>query len=141
MTDIFLDPLTDDIAIDAQGRARLTASPEEDVRQLLRTRLRRFLGEWFLDTRLGVAYFRDVLIHAPNMSVIRALFMKEVSETPGVANVTKLELNWDTPTRLLNVELAVALDTGELLELTIGNPLTFLGTSVLEYDGAQGYFP
>jgi hypothetical protein len=141
MPDLFLDLETDDILVDPQGKMRLTRTVEEEVRQLLRTRLRRFLGEWFLDTRLGVAYFRDVLVHAPNLSVIRALFSKEISETPGVANLKELRMVWDTPDRTLDVEFSVVLDTGEILELSLGISPTSLGSTVLTYNGVPGAFP
>jgi hypothetical protein len=30
-----------------------------------------FLGEWFLDKRIGIAYFRDLLVHSPNSDTVR----------------------------------------------------------------------
>ena len=51
------------------------------VRQKLSVRFKFFLGEWFLDLREGVPYYRDVFTWNPNLPVIRALFRRVAIKT------------------------------------------------------------
>lgn len=120
MSDIFLSRLTDDIDIDIAGRARLTETVEEDTQQRLRNVLRIFLAEWFLDTRLGVPYFQEILVKNPNLGAIRTAFTSRILRDRAVAGLTAFDVEWDRSTRHLEVNFTAALVTAELLEVTLG---------------------
>lgn len=75
----------------------------EAIAQDCETRLRTFLGEWFLDTRIGVPYYQDILGQKPRIPVVRNIFRKAVLTTPGVINVTDLNVTYDGATRELSV--------------------------------------
>jgi hypothetical protein len=53
----------------------------------IKWRLQFFYGEWFMDTRLGVPYFRDILRKGASAEVVRNVLRKVVQQTPGVARV------------------------------------------------------
>lgn len=62
------------------------------VRQHLINRLRIFLGEWFLDRRIGIPFFRDILVKNPDRPAIRSIFRRTIRETPGITAVDELLL-------------------------------------------------
>jgi hypothetical protein len=61
--------------------------------QHLNQRLRTFLAEWFLDLRVGVAYFQQILLKNPNPAVVDSVLKKEIVNTPGVLQLTFFDLD------------------------------------------------
>ena len=85
------------------------------VRQKLACRFRMFLGEWFLDQRQGVPYYRDVLVKNPNLGVIRSVFRKVILTTPGILGITKFALTFDKPNRLLLFDFIAQATDGPIV--------------------------
>ena len=100
MTDIAQD-LDGDITVDSNNLA--FANGSDEVQQLLRQRLRTFLGEWFLDTTIGVPYFQEIFKKNPNPIAIEAAFKNEILNTPGVLELAEFELDIDSALRQLTV--------------------------------------
>jgi len=115
--DMYCDPATGDIDVDVLGQVRLTRGLREEVSQRLATSLQFFLGEWFLDTRLGVPYYRDVLVRAPDMGAIKALLSDVVVADPGVEALIRMDLRLERETRVLMVDCEAVLRSGEALEI------------------------
>lgn len=116
-TNIFM---TDDgdIAVAADGSQRWTLTLAEEASQRLRNKYRLFLGEWFLDLREGVPYYRDLLGVKPlNMPAARAVLQKIAADDPAVESVTEFTLELVAETRKLFVGCVVQLITGEVLTL------------------------
>lgn len=91
---------------------------DEMIAQRIAIRLKFWLGEWFLDTRQGVPYIERVLVAAPDLAVIRALFMRVIKSTPGVARVEDLTLRRDREARRLYVEnFRAVLVSGSTMQL------------------------
>jgi hypothetical protein len=109
--ELALDPVTHDLAVPV----RVIRGPLA-VAQRVKCRLLFFLGEWVLDQRLGVPYFRDVLVKNPDPILISAIFRQVVRETPGVSRVTKLLATIDKPTRTLTVDFSAVLLDGMVVE-------------------------
>ena len=65
----------------------------EEVMQLLRQRLRAFLGEWFLDTTIGLPYHQEILKKNPNLIAIEAAFKNEILNTPGFIELSSFDLD------------------------------------------------
>lgn len=105
-----------DIAIAADGTQRWATFAEETA-QRLQAKYGFYLGEWFLDLREGVPYYRDVLKKAPNMTVVRSTLMKVATDDPAVEGLTNFEAVLDTATRRLSVRLTATLTSGAVLEL------------------------
>jgi len=84
------------------------------IRQHLRIRLQFFRGEWFLDTRLGIPYFEEVLIKAPDLNVVQSLLREAVRETPGVISITSFELDFEGVTRKLSLDFDALTTEGPL---------------------------
>lgn len=105
-----LDPATGDLAVPI----RLVRGAEA-VLQRIRIRFRWFLGEWFLDQREGVPYFRDVLVKNPDPVLISSIFRTVLRRTPGVLRIDRFAARLERNTRTLIVDFEVTLETGETL--------------------------
>jgi hypothetical protein len=108
--ELALDPVTNDLAIPP---AWITGP--DAVIQRVQVRFRFFLGEWFLDQRLGVPYFRDVLIKNPDPLVVSTVFRKVLEMTPGVSSVDSLVANLDASSRTLMIDFKATLSDGSVI--------------------------
>ena len=110
--DVKLDA-DDDLDVSTGDLVKLTGA--EAIRQQLKIRLRLFLGEWFLDTRVGMPYYETVLVKNPNTQAVRALFQEAILGTPGVTETSDVALEYDGATRALAVTFrAVTVDDEQL---------------------------
>lgn len=80
--------------------------------QKIAIRFRRFVGEWFLDRREGIPFYRYVLLKNPNLDVVRSLFRRVLLSTPGVVRVGKFELAWDPMSRRLSFDFEAFAQNG-----------------------------
>lgn len=82
------------------------------VRQTILARFRFFLGEWFLDVREGVPYYRDVLVKSPDRSIVRSIFEQVLAGTPGVLAVLSFDLVFDAEARTIRFAFEVQSTDG-----------------------------
>ena len=96
-------------------------SGDDAVGQQIRIRFQFFQGEWFLDARQGVPYFRDVFIKAPSKRLLVSLFTRIIETTPGIARVLTMtyELN---SARELTLNFSALLDSGKVFTAADFNP-------------------
>jgi hypothetical protein len=85
------------------------------VRQKLSVRFKFFLGEWFLDLREGVPYYRDVFTWNPNLPVIRSLFRRIALTTPGVLSVPRFEIRFTPSDRMLRFDFQAVCSGGDII--------------------------
>jgi hypothetical protein len=102
------------IATLAQGGQLVVIEGLEQIRQRIATRLKFFVGEWFLDLRQGVPYYRDVFVSNPNLALIRSLFRRVVLRTPGVISVPRILVGFDPATRQCSVTFQAIVDGGRI---------------------------
>jgi len=104
-----LDPATGDLATPVTFLRGVDA-----LAQRLRTRYKFFLGEWFLDIRQGIPYFRDILVKNPDPSLIQSIFRKATLTTPGVLAIRKFgtALTEQARVRRLNIDPLELVVTG-----------------------------
>lgn len=95
----------------------------EYARQRVEADLSLFLGEWFLDTREGVPYHRDVLIKKPNAVVIRSIFRAVILKVPGIVDVPRLDISIDTTARHLTVNWGAQYKDGSIVGGSLGQAL------------------
>jgi hypothetical protein len=67
--------------------------------QRLKIALLLFLGEWFLDERVGVPYYDRVFVKNPNQSVINSMFRKIILSDQAVTVINEYEFTIDPSTR------------------------------------------
>jgi hypothetical protein len=108
-------------ALDATGDLKLEAGDLVEIdgiaytRQKLACRFRFFLGEWFLDKREGVPFFREVFVKNPNLDVIRAVFRRVAATTPGVLSVPRFEVRFDARARVLSFDFVAICTAGKII--------------------------
>jgi hypothetical protein len=115
MSNIALDYTGQTGDLDLTGHRLNLTTGEEAIEQNLRIRLRFFLEEWFLDTRLGIPYFREVLIKNPNMLLVQSIFRNAILTTTGISTVNTLTSELDKSTRSLSLYFTATMDTGATL--------------------------
>lgn len=99
--DIALDPDTNDLLLTAGSPTLISGA--DAIAQQLRIRMRFFLGEWFLDTRLGIDYFGKILGKKRRKNLIDSIFRKVIITTPGVKSVDSFDQTFDGATRTLAI--------------------------------------
>lgn len=118
----------DDCLLEAQGRMIALVIPAGDLelvngttriirdgayaRQRVSVSLDFFLAEWFLDTKQGMPYFRDVLIKNPNSDTIRSVFKRRILQTPGIVSVDRLAVTLDTTARVAHIDFEATYKDG-----------------------------
>lgn len=93
-------------------------SGSEEIAQHLRIRLKFFIGEWFLDTRLGIPYIQKVFRKNPNSNVVRDLIQRAALSTPGVLEIQTLTFDFDSANRRLAVDLRALITGDEVLDFS-----------------------
>lgn len=96
--------------------------PDLCTAQKLTNRFQFFLGEWFLDTRLGVPYYQNVFVKNPDLNLIGQLFQRVITQTPNVASLTTAALNFINSSRELTAQFVVKTLTGAIIEGGPGQP-------------------
>lgn len=119
------------VAVDAENpvahdlkltSSQITLTPDQTtaVAQHLRVRLQFFLGEWFLDLREGVPYYRDILKKNPSQQAMLAIFRRVILDTPGIEALNFLNLRVDRARRRMDPQFSATLQDGEVLEADFG---------------------
>lgn len=127
--DLKIDESTGDLAIENNDLVLLT-DPAQSIEQHWRIRLRAFQGEWFLDERIGIPYYEDVLVKNPNLSLVTTIFRTATIQTPGIATVDAFTIDFDTVTRKL------IIDAEGKLEDDLGNFKFVFSEMILPQFGA-----
>jgi hypothetical protein len=94
------------------NRTTVVTDGADYAKQRITVSLDVFLGEWFLDKRIGIAYFRDLLVHSPNSDTVRTTFREAIMNTPGIVAVPLLSITLDTTNRIAYVDFAATYDNG-----------------------------
>jgi hypothetical protein len=110
ITELALNPVTGDLAVPPRW-----IRGAEAVAQRIRVRFKWFLGEWFLDTRQGVPYYRDILIKNADPILITFIFRRVLLSTPGVKSVSSFHATLDKTSRVLTVTFEAVADDGSIL--------------------------
>jgi len=82
------------------------------IAQDCRVRLKFFLGEWFLDQRLGVPWFQKILGQKPRLNAVSQILQKAILTTPGIQTITDFVLDFEASTRKLSVSFTGESEDG-----------------------------
>ena len=80
------------------------------VRQRLAERLRLWLGDWYLDTALGLPYLDDILQGDEYVSVARNIIRSAAGEVQGVAQVDNVTVSLDREKRRASIVVTVTTE-------------------------------
>ena len=109
--DIAVDVNISDIVLTDDGDIMLIDNAERVAQQIVIS-LRFWLGEWFLDTSLGVPYLEYVLVKNPNINHVRQVIAEAIMQVTGVSKVDRLDFDYDAVNRALSVIYEVETDKG-----------------------------
>jgi hypothetical protein len=84
------------------------------IKQHLGQRLQLFMGEWFLDTTVGLPYYQSILIKNPNLDVVQALIQNQILGTPGMLELTTFQFDYDNLARELSVSFNAKSTNGDI---------------------------
>lgn len=107
-----------DLKLDANGDldttgGKLTLLDGTDaISQSCAIRLKFFQGEWFLDQRLGVPWFQEILGEKTRLNVVRAILQKAILTTPGLLAISSFEMDYTGATRTLSVSFTGQAESG-----------------------------
>lgn len=108
MSDLQLDDTGD---LEVVGNDLVLTVGVDAIKQHLKQRLQTFLEEWFLDKRIGIAYYQYILKKNPDAIIVDSLLKAEIVNTPGITELTRFSLDLDKSTRILTVAFS-AKSTG-----------------------------
>ena len=124
MRDLALNLSTGDLAITA-GELTLTGAPNvttvDAVQQKLTIRLSLFLGEYQLDTSVGIPYLQTILGQKGGVDVVEGILRKAITTCPGVASLLAFSLVV-SPTRQASISFAVKTITGDVVTINDFQP-------------------
>lgn len=108
--DILLDRQTHDIM--PTGYDLPLVKGVDLIRQRLKQRLLLILGEWFLDTSIGLPWFQELSQKGISQSRVRSLLIRQINETEGVSELVEFELDFNSNSRSLLVQFRVVTPFG-----------------------------
>lgn len=113
--------LTEDGDLDLSFGTTHLKDGDEALAQLIRTRLLRFRGEYFLDQSKGLPYNEFVFQHVPDIAAFEAAVAIEIADTPGVLAVREVSAVRDSqdPRRLLVTAVAISESADIPLEVPL----------------------
>lgn len=126
MKDYYYDTVTKDLTLTSLKDLRYTEDIVEYTTQKIEKKLNFLLGEWFLNTTLGIPYIaqknndrddntKNFFVKNPNIPFINNTFKLQLNDISTIDRIVRLESILDTNLRKFNVDFEVVLINGELL--------------------------
>jgi hypothetical protein len=121
MTDIFLDPNTNDIKLDNQIM-RLTTSIEELSRQRVQIWLGIFKGEWFVNILAGIPYLSndnnpEQLLGVTSKETFDLAIKTGITTRSGIVELLSYSSTLDNSTRVITISFEASTETGEIVSI------------------------
>jgi hypothetical protein len=99
-------------ANDGDMQLNVFVTETEATIQAVATRLRLFLGEWFLNKEIGIDYFGKILKKNINLREVELELKTTINQTDGVKELLKFEMTYNAETRELGVQFTALDDWG-----------------------------
>lgn len=117
--DLLLNPDTNDLVF-INGECPVTQLLTDIVSQRLKITLYTFLGEWFLDTTIGVPYFQQIFGKIRTKATIDLIFQRIISSDNDVIEILSFESELTTSSRGYSMTFQVRVsDNTTSLPITI----------------------
>jgi len=113
--DLLLNEDTNDLVF-INGDCPVTQKLTDVVSQRLKITLYTFLGEWFLDTDIGVPYFQQIFGKVRSKSTVDLIFQRVIANDPDVIEILSFESDLAANTRgySMTFQVRVADNTASL---------------------------
>jgi hypothetical protein len=102
-----------DISIENNDLVLIQGS--EETAQNLSVNLRTFLGEWFLNTSLGIPWFQEILVKGTSIQQIESIILNAILSTNGVLNVSRFKIELDNKERQLSIDSTIQSEEGDII--------------------------
>jgi hypothetical protein len=106
---------TNDFDFDSEGNL-IEISGDSAMAQRLQIRLSILEGQWFLDTRIGIPWLKNVLVRNPNIPEIRAIFESEILSDPEIDELDFIRVDFNAQIGRLNIQFGVTTVEGDTFE-------------------------
>lgn len=117
--DLLLNTDTNDL-IFINGKCPVTQLLTDIVVQRLKITLYTFLGEWFLDTTIGVPYFQQIFGKIRSKATVDLIFQRIISADPDVIEILTFESTLSSSERGYSMTFQVRVaDNTTSLPITI----------------------
>lgn len=117
--DMFLDRDTHDL-IFINGQCPVTQDLRDVVAQRLKITLYTFLGEWFLDTTVGVPYYEQIFGKVRSKGTIDIIFQNIIQNDADVLEILSFESTLDSTNRGYSMTFVVRVsDNSASLPITV----------------------
>ena len=105
-----------DLAIEKNNLVLTDNNSDQEIEQRIRQNLLTYLGEWFLDTSIGVPYLQVVYVKGVAPILVEAAFKDVITETPGVLSLTRFDpIELNSATRQLTINFAVRTINNQII--------------------------
>jgi hypothetical protein len=122
MSDIYIDNANNDLVF-RSGDLVFTSDfgYGETIKSRIKSYLKTFLGEWFLDSPVGpiwgVPYFQNIFSDTkPTTLELDIIFRSAILGIEGVNTLTSLSIEQNRTTRELNIEFVAVSNSGNVIE-------------------------
>jgi hypothetical protein len=123
MKNLYLDPLTNDLAVQ-NYQLRLTTDMTEWLSQKIENRLKLVLGEWFVNQSLGLPYFDKILKKNADIVLVNSIFLKTIKDTKitfagqvyGVKRILDFTVDYDNSARKYTLDFKVLSTEEDIIE-------------------------
>jgi hypothetical protein len=113
MSDLQMDIDTNDLQITSGDLSLATGTTA--IQQRLQQALQLWLGEWFLDTTVGVPYKQQILVKNPNIDLVQADLVAAASDVPGIIQITDFSLEYSATNRSVSVYIEAQDSNGQTI--------------------------
>lgn len=88
--------------------------PGQETLQNIRSNLRFFQGEYFLDQSVGMPYWQTLLAKGITLDVIEGIYRQAILDTDGVLSINSLTATLDNAARSLVINFSVQSVNGTI---------------------------
>ena len=81
--------------------------------QAVATILKTFQGEWFLDTRYGIAYFQEIFRKPADINRAQLLIKEAILGVEGVSGLNSFDATFDSNTRKMTITFEATTSFGD----------------------------
>lgn len=120
--DIYLDPITNDIAL-VNGVMRLTTNKEESSRQQILITLKTNLGEWVFNILAGIPFLANgnnpiqLLGAGNNKGLIDTLIKEAILSRENITQIISYTSDVDKVKRTMSVSFVAQTNSGEVVSV------------------------
>lgn len=126
---LYIDPITKDIALTDTNNLRLTINDSEFVSQKIENEFLLIFGEWFLNQEIGIPYLaednnnrddntKNILVKKPDLNFVNSLYksvLQDMITNGEIKSIVTFNSSFDTSNRTFFLDFSVQLNNGDII--------------------------